>query len=303
MPGARALRERLMGTEVLAVAPPAEAARVFAQLREAERIFSRFRPGSDLSRANAAAGGEPVRVSPLLLAVLGEAIGYQRRTGGLFSPFLGADLQRLGYAADFAALDPGGVPEPAPPGPGPDPAAPVRIDHDRGTLGLPAGLALDLGGFVKGWSVQRAAEDLRAPRALIDAGGDLVALRGPEGPPWRVGVAHPLRERPVGVLELPPVAAVATSSVARRAWRTANGRPLHHIVDPRTGEPADSDCLQATVLLDDLAAAEVYATCLTILGTENGPAWLARRDPAAAWITVDRAGGVRHSPGLPLEAP
>ncbi|MGW4796741.1 FAD:protein FMN transferase, partial [Nonomuraea sp. NPDC004297] len=67
------------------------------------------------------------------------------------------------------------------------------------------------------------------------------------------------------------------------------------IIDPRTGAPAASDCLQATVVGTDLAAAEVQAKCLLLLGTEEGPRWLAGQDPDAGWITVDRDGRVRSS--------
>ncbi|GAA2870651.1 hypothetical protein GCM10020220_069920 [Nonomuraea rubra] len=84
----------------------------------------------------------------------------------------------------------------------------------------------------------------------------------------------------------------------RRSWRDRAGTVLHHIVDPRTGEPAASDCAQATVITADLAAAEVYATCLILLGTREGPDWLAGQDPDARWITVGRDGRVRSSAAL-----
>ncbi|MDT0319916.1 FAD:protein FMN transferase [Streptomyces millisiae] len=291
------MRERVMGTELLTVLPPGETAAVLGWLRQVEAVFSRFRTDSDVSRANA---GGRVAVSDLFLLVLAEACAHQERTGGLFSPFLGAELARLGYAVDFDSV---GVADPAPRPAATDSTARPRVhlDHEHGTVRLPAGVAVDLGGFVKGWSVQAAADALRCGRGLIDAGGDLVAWRGPADPPWRVGVEHPLRREPVGVLELPRSAAVATSSVVRRSWPSATGGRLHHVIDPRTGEPADSDCLQATVLARNLATAEVHATCLVILGTAEGPGWLAERDPTAGWLTVDREGAVRHSPELPLE--
>ncbi|KAB8162117.1 FAD:protein FMN transferase [Streptomyces sp. 3MP-14] len=297
----RVTRERVMGTELLTVLPAGQAAAVLSWLRDVEATFSRFVPDSDVSRANAGAG-RPVAVSDLFLHVLTEAVAYQRRTGGLFSPFLGAELVRLGYTRDFAEI--ADVPaRVAPPAALDDAEAPeVRLDLDASTVQLTPGVGIDLGGFVKGWSVQAALDGLAAPRCLIDAGGDLVARRGADDPPWRVGVEHPLTRTALGVLELPRAAAVATSSVTRRAWRGTDGARLHHIVDPRTGQPAASDCLQATVLADDLAAAEVWATCLTILGTTEGSARLAALDPAAHWLTVDTEGTVRHSPNLPFEA-
>lgn len=285
----RVLRDRVMGTDLMLALPPPEQAAVLAWLRDVERTFSRFDPDSDTSRVNA---GGPVEVSELFLTVLDEACRHLDATGGLFNPFLGADLARLGYAADFALV---GTPDVAAPA-APSGAPAVRIDHDRRTVTLSPGLAVDLGGFVKGWSVQRAARIGRVPYGMIDAGGDLVAWRPEERPPWRIGVEHPLRERPIGVLEpAGGMVAVATSSVVRRSWQDRAGTTLHHIIDPRTGAPAASDCLQATVVGTDLAAAEVQAKCLLLLGTEEGPRWLAGQDPDAGWITVDRDGRVRSS--------
>ncbi|UBU17371.1 FAD:protein FMN transferase [Nonomuraea gerenzanensis] len=315
----RALRDRVMGTDLLLVLPPQAQAAVLEWLRAVERTFSRFDPGSDTSRVNA---GGAVVVSELFLTALDEACRYFDATGGLFNPFLGAELARLGYDTDFALVgtrDVGATTSPAgasdvaaafPVGASdvaaaaaPGGAPVVHLDHDRRAVTLSPGLAVDLGGFVKGWSVQRAAEaerdSGRVPYGMIDAGGDLVAWRPDDGRPWRIGVEHPLRERPVGVLELPmPTTAVATSSVVRRRWRDRAGAELHHLIDPRTGEPADSDCAQATVITADLAAAEVYATCLVLLGTREGPRWLAGQAPGAGWITVGRDGRVRSSVAL-----
>ncbi|TYB50858.1 FAD:protein FMN transferase [Nonomuraea sp. PA05] len=288
----RVLRDQVMGTDLLLVLPPQEQAAVLEWLRAAERVFSRFDPASDTSRVNA---GGPVVVSELFLTALDEACGYFDATGGLFNPFLGAELARLGYDTDFALV---GTPEVAA-SPVPARAPAVHLDHERRAVTLSPGLAVDLGGFVKGWSVQRAAEASRVPYGMIDAGGDLVAWRPENGTPWRIGVEHPLRERPAGVLELPAATtAVATSSVVRRSWHDRAGTGLHHIIDPRTGEPARSDCAQATVMTADLAAAEVYATCLLLLGTREGPRWLAGHDPGAHWVTVDRDGRVRSSVAL-----
>ncbi|TDQ43650.1 FAD:protein FMN transferase [Actinorugispora endophytica] len=305
----RAFRDRVMGTDVLLAGMGAgEQAAVLGWLREAERVFTRFSPGSDTRRVGAA-DGRATEVSASFTAALAEACAHHERTGGLFDPFLGAAMERIGYSVGFdeitarGGVSPGPVAPVPPESPGDDAGAVprVEIDHERGLVTLPPGTAVDLGGFVKGWSVQQAADALRragARRGLIDAGGDIVAWRDPADAPWRVGVEHPLRPEPAGTLALAPYAAVATSSTARRRWRDASGAPAHHIVDPRTGRPADSDCVQATVLGRDLGAAEVYATCLVVLGTVEGPALLADLDGSAAWITVDREGRVRSAANL-----
>ncbi|MFC4563946.1 FAD:protein FMN transferase [Nocardiopsis mangrovi] len=305
-PESRGARERLMGTEVLLAAlDTTRQAQVFGWLGDVERTFSRFTAGSDTARVNSAEG-RPTEVAPMFAAALAEACAHSERTGGLFDPFLAADMERIGYDRDFALIAPDGVAAsghaaaPPPPTRG---APRVEIDHVNRTVALSPGLRVDLGGFVKGWSVQQAADALRrggVPRGLIDAGGDIAAWRPPDGAPWRIGVEHPLTGATAAELSLAPATAVATSSVARRAWRDADGAPVHHLIDPRTGAPSASDCAQATVLAADLGAAEVYATCLLLLGTGAGPDLLAGLDATAAWITVDRDGRVRPSPNLHL---
>lgn len=280
------ITDRLMGTDVrVAGLPPALAAEAFTALRHAERVFSRFRPDSDTSRVNAAAG-RPVRVTPLFAAALQEACGHAATTGGLFSPLLGAEVAATGYDVDFGRV-PGRPARPLPP-----PAEPrVVIDHDRGTVAVPFGVAVDLGGFVKGWAAQRVAADLRrrgVPRGLIDAGGDVVAWHEPGEAPWEVVIADPGS----GTVPLGPCGAVATSSTALRSWTGADGVARHHVIDPRTGRPADSGCVQATVAAPDLATAEVLATCMLVLGPEEGPRRLA--DRSSGWCTVDGSGSVRR---------
>jgi thiamine biosynthesis lipoprotein len=285
-----AVSDRLMGTDVRLVGlPPALAAEAFAELRHAEQVFSRFHSDSDTSRVNAAAGG-PVRVSPLFAAALQEACAHSATTGGLFSPLLGAEVAATGYDVDFGRV-PGRPARPLPPRAEPH----VVIDHDRGTVAVPAGVAVDLGGFVKGWAAQRVAAGLRrrgVPRGLIDAGGDVVAWHEAGGIPWEVVVAEPGS----GTVALGPSGAVATSSTVRRSWTDADGVRRHHVIDPRTGLPADSGCVQATVAAPDLATAEVLATCMLVLGPEEGPRLLAER--VSGWCTVDTDGHVRRGGGV-----
>ena len=286
-----AVRDRVLGTEVLvAGVPPAAQAAALAALHRVEAVFSRFRPTSDLCRVNAA-GGAPVRVAPVFAAALADACAHAAATGGAFSPLLGREVAATGYAVDLAQVP--GRPSAAPP---PALASPrVRIDHGTATVAVPPGVAVDLGGFVKGWAVQRVADELRAggaPRGLVDAGGDVACWT--DGEPWRIGVAPPGPGAALRVLRLPGRAAVATGSTARRAWRDAGGAPQHHVIDPRTGRPARSGYVQATTWETgewaDLGALEAAATALLVLGPEQGPPLLAARYPDASWLAVDPDG-------------
>jgi len=139
---------------------------------------------------------------------------------------------------------------------------------------------IDPSGLVKGWALQRAAEDLRAAgaeRFAINAGGDVVTAGRPEDDSgWLIGVQHPWERQAVAmVLEVSDVG-VATSGRYQRG---------DHIIDPLTGTPA-TGIMSATVVADDLALADGYATAALVLG-EDGPTWLAERGLAAAVIRDD----------------
>ena len=139
---------------------------------------------------------------------------------------------------------------------------------------------IDPSGLVKGWALQRAAEDLRragATNFAINAGGDVITAGVPRpGERWRVGIRHPWqRDKVAMVLEVSDVG-VATSGRYERG---------DHIIDPRTGQPA-SGLMSVTVVAEDLAFADGYATAALVLGDE-GPAWLARRSLASLAISDD----------------
>lgn len=146
----------------------------------------------------------------------------------------------------------------------------------------PNGTRLEPSGFVKGWAVQQAAELLDAhgiEHACINAGGDIV-VRGLAAPdtPWRVGVRHPFRADAVaGVLSLSGRWAVATSGTYERG---------HHIVDPRTGDPA-TGLASVTVVGHDLALVDVAATAVFVMGPHDGPLWLLDNELDGMIVTHD----------------
>src|SRR4051794_24599512 len=142
-----------------------------------EARWSRFAATSDVARVTAGAGG-PVRVGPETIDLVAAAVRWTRATGGVFSPLVGRALAEWGYADSLLARRPGCALSPV--------AAPVRgepvIDPAAGTIAIPPGTALDLGGIGKGWMARRLGAMLAArcddPLLLVDAGGDLAAVRG-----------------------------------------------------------------------------------------------------------------------------
>jgi thiamine biosynthesis lipoprotein len=159
-------------------------------------------------------------------------------------------------------------------------------------------LRLDLGGVAKGWAAQRAMRKLeRFGPALVDAGGD-IAISGLRsgGRPWLVGIDDPRQEgESIGTLRLGRCG-VATSGRDYRRWKQ-DGRWKHHIIDPRTGEPAVTDVLTATVIAQTVLDAEMAAKVVLILGSRKGLAWLEGR-PGYAGVLVTDGGDVLTSKSL-----
>ena len=266
---------RAMGTdiELLVDAENADAALDAAEqeFHRLEALLSRFIDDSELSRLNRDGS---IDAGPDLLRVVTLALDARRYTGGRFDPTVHDAVVAAGYDRSFEHVPPDGERRAAPPAPG---AGRVLVDGSR--IQLEAGVRLDLGGIGKGYAAERAAELLAtAGPCLVNAGGD-VATRGGS---WPVGVET---GGELLTLELSG-AALATSGRDRRHWRR-NGRELHHLIDPLTGEPAESDVLRVTVVADDAVAAEVRAKSLFLAGARRATAEADAAGVPAVVITDD----------------
>jgi thiamine biosynthesis lipoprotein len=273
-------RFRAMGTDVEVLALGADDAAMATigalaadalEVREAR--WSRFRPTSELCRLNDA-GGAPVVVSPDTFELIERAVDAWRDTGGRYDPTVLAALEAAGYDRDFdrVARTGAGVPGDAPSVPGCDA---VELDHLVSAIRLPRGVALDLGGIGKGYAADAVSAELLdagipgVQGVLVNLGGDLRA-RGaaPEPHGWVVAVDDPLGTGRTGLLALAG-GAVATSTRLRRAWERG-GRPLHHLIDPRTGAPAESGLASVTVIAGVAWRAEVLAKAAFVAGRADG---------------------------------
>jgi len=291
--------------------------RVSDEFERAEQAMSRFRDSSDLSHLNRAVGsGALVEVDRRLRRALVAAWRAQRVTGGRFDPRVLRDLERLGYrGAPLGAR--GAPPAPSLLGAREAPAAsplvrPPARDHPAHRAGWlvlagrtsAAGVTepVDLGGIGKGLALRWAWRRLRATLAtgdgvgaLLEAGGDLVAGGGsPDGGPWLVGIEDPTGgSEPLAVVRVVR-GAVCTSSLAVHRWHDPSGRPVHHLIDPVTGEPGGEGLLSVTVAGPDPAWAEVWSKALFLEGA-RGIATLARRRGLAAWW-VTASGDLEMTP-------
>ncbi len=275
-------------------------ARVSAAIEEIEEALSRFRPTSDLVRLNDHAG-DPVGVPvhPRLVAALAAAERARRVTEGAFDPRILRDLERLGYVGVPGLIaDAPAAPEPS--GRCVDGVATTFADgrwlhcDPRRTVAAVAA-PVDLGGIGKGLAIRWAGRVLATALpelvepgggALLEAGGDLVA-RGsaPQGGPWMVGIEDPFAAEEPAIVALRD-AAICTSSVAVHRWRTADGRDVHHLLDPRTGEPGGSGLAAVSVSGPDPAWAEVWSKTLFLEGAAR-IGGRARAEGLAAWWVRD----------------
>jgi FAD:protein FMN transferase len=290
------LRERFraMGTtmELLVEAPdsgPARAAiaRARAEIARRERLLSRFRPDSELSALNRA---RRMRVGPDLVRVIDAALTLRRRTGGRFDPTVGRSVRGCGYEVSFAVMD---RDDPRPARAAAPAAGAVAIDRVGGWVALGPSVDLDLGAIAKGDAADRACTILaEAGPCLVNAGGDL-RVSGPRGGgPWTVGL-----EVAGGPLALDLArGALATSGVDRRRWRRG-GEPMHHVIAPRRGLPAQTDLARASAVAATCAEADALATALLVAGAREGRRLADRWGVPAVLVAADGAlhlaGGLR----------
>jgi thiamine biosynthesis lipoprotein len=292
---------RAMGSRINAIwdspAPPPQAWHNLPTTFERwEDRLSRFRPNSELSRLNASEG-QTVVVSEMLLEVLEATQWAASFSEGFVVPTLLPHLEATGYTQDFKEMmaTPTAITATAPP----TTVYQGDIDLNRGyqRVRLPQGVRIDVGGVAKGWAADKLATHFGAiSPVLIEVGGD-IAVRGPrtDGSPWAIAVTNPFTlEDPTPLaLVLLNEGGIATSGRDYRHWQVGD-KAFHHIIDPRTGEPADTDVFTTTVIAPTTLEAEVAAKVVLIRGSEEGLAWLEQR-PTLAGLVVCANGDVKIS--------
>jgi thiamine biosynthesis lipoprotein len=239
--------------------------RCFAEVARLESIFTTWREDGELARLNLQAGRGPQRASPELVAILVDAQRFTRETDGAFDVTVGPLMKLWRDASALRAVPTDAQVSAARARVG---AGLVEIDAARGTVALPAGGAIDLGGIAKGWALDRCGELLRrsgVERALLNFGGSsLLAMGAPlDAPSWRVrtgdGSVLSLRE-----------ANVSISESFGQTFEIAGVR-YGHIVDPRTAENISRE-QRAIVFAGSGGIAEAWSTALVVLEPKAGVA-------------------------------
>jgi thiamine biosynthesis lipoprotein len=264
-------------------------------IEASERRFTRFSEGSELSHLNRSAGTW-VHASADMAFVVSLAKQYVEQSGGLFNPSILPDLERIGYdrSMDLIRAEEALLPA-ARFGSSPSllPLDGLLVNPDENLIFLPHGMRLDLGGIAKGWIAEQAALILAdySLACLVDAGGDMFMVGLPEGEDsWQIDLEDPLNaDRSLTRLNVPP-GALTTSSVVKRKWMQGE-IPRHHLIDPRTGEPAKTNWLSVTVIAPHADMAEVFAKALLIAGPQEADV-VVQNATEIYYLAVDREGKI-----------
>lgn len=264
-----------------------------AQVEAVEARLSRFRPESELMRFNRQAG-QWVEVSDLLLENIHAAKHAARLTDGLYNPLVLPALLASGYDRSFEQITAPQATEPLPV----MGWQTVELRLDSREVRIPAGSAIDLSGIAKGWMAAKLADQL-APygSCLINLGGDMAARGAPtDQPGWVVEVENPHTGDALTKLWLSS-GSITTSGVDYRRWKTQDGAPRNHIIDPRTGLPVQTDALVATIIHPNAPTAEAFAKAVLLKGAQMGLKWLGQQWDAAG-LVFQQDGKVLSTPNF-----
>ncbi len=267
---------------------------VLDELRRVEDVFTVWRE-SELTRLNDRAGQGPVPVSQEMADLLALACECGRVTHGAFDITYFPLRPLWNYKAEHpvlpsqeavaAALEFVGYER-------------IRVDREHGTVDLPAGFSLDLGGIAKGYGIDRGMRVLLEhgiENGLVQAGGDTKALGRKFGKPWQIAIKHPRDKHKVFAL-LPVVNQCVQTSGDYERFFEVDGKRYHHIIDPRTGWPSEG-CMSATVIGPEATFGDGLATAMCVLGPEAGMAIIEQLERVEA-VLVGMDGRVHLSSGL-----
>ncbi len=273
---------------------------VLQRFDELHRKLHAWQP-SELERLNAAfAAGAKTAVDAELATILQDARAYSLQSGELFNPAIGNLIRLWGFHDD--------LPQSAVPGEDKIDAAvkaapsmrDVHVENGMAWSDNPA-VRIDLGGYAKGYALDEAAKILKrhgVRNALINIGGNVMALGRHGDRPWKVGIQHPRKSGVVAALELHDGEAVGTSGDYQRYFE-ANGHRYCHLIDPHSGRPAEA--MQSVTLLVSGEHAGTRSDVLSKPLFIGGPARiesLAAQTKLANLLAIKSDGTVLVSPDM-----
>jgi thiamine biosynthesis lipoprotein len=214
-----------------------------------DSVYSRFRADSLVSRARSEAPGS-FKFPDNIALLYDTYIQLEKTTNGAVNPLVGATLEHLGYDAAYS-LRPveATVPKPL--------SLAKTIERNGTMLAYNRPVLLDIGAIGKGYLVDQVATYLAKQHGqyIVDAGGDLAVATDQ---PYIIGLENPQNlDQVIGTLSLQH-GSICGSAPNRRKW----GEKLHHIIDARTGKPAESDIVATWAIADTTMLADALATAL-----------------------------------------
>lgn len=272
---------------------------IFARFAELETILSANRDGTNIAQINEGAGIEPVKAAPETLVNLSEALAFSEKTGGLFDPSVGPLVKAWNIGTDAAAIPTKEALE----------KALALVDYRKvlvngkdGTVFLEEkDMKLDLGAIAKGYAADEAVRIIARhgiKKAIVDLGGNIFAYgQKKAGTGWTIGIRDPETEQGSPILSvLVENKSVVTSGIYERYFEE-NGKKFHHILDTRTGYPAENELLSVSIIAPESMLADALSTSTFLLGTEKGMKLIEDMDGTEA-IFIDKNHEVRVSSGL-----
>jgi thiamine biosynthesis lipoprotein len=277
--------------------------KIFARLHQIDLQMSAQRPNSEINDVSDHAGKSPVKVSPDTLIVLENALKMAKLTDGIFDPTIGPVTTLWNVEGENPHV------------PSPQAIAQARalvnwrdvvIDQNAGTVFMTKpGMRLDFGGIAKGYAMDEAVRIARSygvKTGIFNMGDSSICLLGtkPNGEPWKVGIQDPSYGAPrssiIGIVQ--GYNFVVETSGPYERYFVQDGKHYHHIMDPRTGAPAESGLSQVTLLMPvDTTLGDGLSTSCFILGLDKGMKLITSL-PGASAIFVTKDKKVYLSPGV-----
>ena len=279
----------LMGTWATLVVEAADRAaglealeRMVGVIERTEASLSTWRADSVLGALNRQPVGEPFGLPPALCGLWPRLARWHGLTGGAFDPAVGRLVEAWGLRAG------GAVPEPEVVGAARAATGLAHFRFDAGTCRVirTVDATLDAGAFGKGEALRRlVAVSAGGDPWMVDFGGQIAVGGRPAGAGWPVAVAHPARRHQAALALTLTTGSLATSAASERSL-VVDGRPVAHILDPRTGQPIHRP-ESVTVWHEDPLAADVLSTALYVMGAEEGLDHAERHGVAALFLLPD----------------
>ncbi len=259
--------------------------RMVGVIERTEASLSTWRADSFLGALNRQPVGAPFRLPPALCGLWPRLGRWHRLTDGAFDPAVGRLVEAWGLRAGGAA------PAPEVLGAARSATGLAHFRFDAGTCRVTRTVdaTLDAGAFGKGEALRRLAASGEGRPWMADFGGQIAVGGEPPAQGWRVAVAHPRQRHHAAVALTLTAGSIATSGAAERT-SVVDGRPVAHILDPRTGRPVHRP-ESVTVWHEDPLAADILSTALYVMGVEPGLEYAGAHDIAALFLVPDSESG------------